>query len=177
MNIFSSISWIDFLLSLCIILLIYNLIVAIFFLANKTTNDASILPENKYSEDKDKVDNNEEISFQNDFEEETMVINVDELSYNNIETVDDYQYTEADNPPLPITPEEQELIDQRFLDEETIDDDNSEEYSDEGVVTVGPFSYTDDELLKLNLAEEIRSGVKDDESKEYLYAQLRAVQD
>ena len=94
-----------------------------------------------------------------------------------IEIVDDYQYTEADNPPLPITPEEQELIDQRFLDEETIDDDNSEEYSDEGVVTVGPFSYTDDELLKLNLAEEIRSGVKDDESKEYLYAQLRAVQD
>ena len=177
MNIFSSISWIDFLLSLCIILLIYNLIVAIFFLANKTTNDASILPENKYSEDKDKVDNNEEISFQNDLEEETTVINVDELSYNNIETEDDYQYTEVDNPPLPITPEEQNIIDQRFLEEETIVDENTEGYSEEGVVIVGPFPYTEEEMLKLDLAELIRSGVKDDESKEYLYAQIRAVQD
>ena len=147
--------------------------VLVYFLIKKTSNETSILPENKYSEEK-----SEEISFDDSLEEETTIINVDELSYNNTEeTLDDYQYTEDDNPPLPITPEEQDIIDQRFLDEETIEDDNTEEYSDEGIVTVGPFSYTDDELLKLNLAEEIRSGVKDDESKEYLYAQLRAVQD
>lgn len=176
MNILGSISWVDFLTSLFILLTIYNVIVFIYFLANKTADNQSILPENKYSESE-----NEQLSFidnsEDSFEEETTIINADEPYNANIETEDDYQYTEVDNPPLPITPEEQNIIDQRFLEEETIVDENTEGYSEEGVVIVGPFPYTEEEMLKLDLAELIRSGVKDDESKEYLYAQIRAVQD
>ena len=111
MNIFGSISWVDFLTSLFILLTIYNVIVFIYFLANKTADNQSILPENKYSESE-----NEQLSFidnsEDSFEEETTIINADEPYNANIETEDDYKYTEVDNPPLPITPEEQNIFEE-----------------------------------------------------------------